>query len=231
MKIRLILVLMLNNVLTNYGMEIDIPKKEILEMRLRKHGLEDFMRISPAAARLAGSKKTPKAVGICVVTLIIDYSRWAKSNTDAFATRVPEEKVERILLQSFLQDNPDAMQALEMDKTLELCGPIVMREMKLPLADVLCVRVGEIGLDHFIKHSGLADDLGNSEKSSLGVRIACDRAIERYHKFLHQDNLPIGMIATYQQQIDTKKQDLLGVLLQDVPEALQELEELYGEDE
>ncbi len=213
-----------------YGMEVEIPKREILEERLRKHGLEDFMRMS-SMSRFASGKKTPKQVAIDVANLIVDYTDWAQLNPIAFATHVPEEKVERILLQTILQDSPQALQVLEADETLKPCGPINLRPIKLPPADILRTRLSEIGLDHFVNHSGLVDDLANLEKTALGVRIACDRAVERYHSFLHHDNLSVPMLSAYKLQLESKQRWLLETLLCDTPEALKELEALYQESE
>lgn len=215
----------LSCMITN-AMTVDMPPYHILEKRLQQFGLEELTEKSDVIRRLAGTNQKPADIVVAVNELMADYDHqtWGRA---AVLTKVPGKRIQRILLDIFLEDNQHVLKPFEG----EIAGKINMQQFRMADADALRKRIEGLHLDHFVQKTTLVQDLGGSEQTSLGVVLALDRAIEKYYASLHRENISLAMLSASKESLDLKREKLLEAFLSDTPQALQELDELYREED
>ncbi len=87
--------------------------------------------------------------------------------------------------------------------------------LTMPSKEILHERLCRAGFDHFDEKTKLSSYLGSQEKVPLGVVVALDLALYDYAQYIPE-------VAGLMQM---RRDELIGTLLKDTPEALKELTE------
>ena len=88
--------------------------------------------------------------------------------------------------------------------------------VRLPHAKVLRQRLSENGFDHFMEKTEIIASLTDRELDVLGVIIVVNQSLYAYYQYLKN---PMTIMT-----IEMRKTDLLELILQDSPDALEDLE-------
>jgi hypothetical protein len=91
--------------------------------------------------------------------------------------------------------------------------------VKMPSAKILAERLEEMHLGYFAQKTNIVEDLAGQEKEAIAVVVALNVAFLSYSKVL-RENPHAGMLEF---QVNLLKLDLLNTLLQDFPDAIEEL--------
>lgn len=91
----------------------------------------------------------------------------------------------------------------------------------MPSADVLTQRLKAIGMEHFMEKTNIITQLADQQKAPLGVAGAILEACADYEKYLTQ-----GRAGQASRMFNLSKHLLFVAVLEDAPEALEELKGL-----
>ena len=105
--------------------------------------------------------------------------------------------------------------------SINFAGPV-----KMPSAQVLNERLGEKGFQHFAEKTKIADNLADRELEALGVAITVETSLYDYNENLKKGGLSEQQLRKNQMIMKMTKPMLFKALLQDSPEALDELKQL-----
>lgn len=104
-----------------------------------------------------------------------------------------------------------------------LNGVTPQKTYPMPSEAVLNQQLQDKGLDHFNEKTGIAQKLGGTEKLTRDVFIQLELAIDDYSKHLKGSGMPPIVAETTLRAISMSKPMILEALLQEHPEALEEL--------
>jgi hypothetical protein len=165
----------------------------------------------------------PQDLVVAIESLISACSD-QKGNLPGMLAKVPSGKIHSMLVEALVGDDVGALEEL---KNRELYTPSNVQMIKIPKADVLRQRLETTHLSLFIKHSALVESLVEvSDWTPLGVAAELDSSIKRFAEFLGKSGRPRPLISSLENAVRGAKRQLLEILLQDAPQALQELREL-----
>lgn len=89
--------------------------------------------------------------------------------------------------------------------------------VKMPNGEIINKRLNEIGFEHFADNTGIADELADKELQANQIVTILKNSFHEYAKHMPRPELTVA-------QMEIDKPYILEALLQNSPEALQELE-------
>lgn len=116
-----------------------------------------------------------------------------------------------------LYKQEDYMKKLILSTILLCTISKAMNTIQLPSAEILGKRLSENGLGHFMEKTKIDKDLGGRQLYPLGVANAVETALYDYDQYLKQPQIAVLM--------QTRKPQIIEIILQDHPEAIKDLEE------
>lgn len=96
--------------------------------------------------------------------------------------------------------------------------------VKMPDAEILNKRLNNIGMQYFAEKTKAVSNLADKELTAIGVATIVETSLYDYHKYL-ADSMPANYLQIYAIQMQMNKPMLIKALLQDSPEAINELKE------
>ncbi len=209
-----------------FGMDkIKMPRAAVLQKRLHSFG---FDSLAPHDLANTSEDESPEVMLaprelVVAIQSLISASSDQKGNLPGILAKVPAGKIHSMLVEALVGDDARVLEELQKQ---ELYTPSNVHLVKMPNADVLRQRLEATHFTLFIKNSALVDNLADSDLTPLGVAAELDGSIKRFAEFLGKSGRPKPLISSLEKAVRASRQRFLEILLQDAPQALQELKEL-----